>query len=55
MTLPQAKSSRTFEFQEIPEARRVMEANDAREKLVVVAHLTLPVSSPKVCAAHLAY
>jgi hypothetical protein len=55
LTLPHAKPSRIFEFQEIPEARHVMEANDAKGKLVVVARLTLPVSSPKVCAAHLAY
>jgi hypothetical protein len=54
LTLPQAKPSRIFEFQEILEAHRVMEANDVREELVVVARLTPPVSSPKVCAARLA-
>jgi hypothetical protein len=39
MTLPQAKPLRILEFQEILEADRVMEANDARKKMVVVARL----------------
>jgi len=34
----QAKPSRIFKFEEIREAHRVMEANEARGKMVVVVH-----------------
>jgi hypothetical protein len=52
MTLPQAKPSHILKFQEILEAHRLIEGQG--KDGVCSTPEALPVSSPNVCAAHLA-